>query len=286
VVLDNDFLSISMGNSASSVYSPSVYVQVKSEYIWSTGIEESRQQVLGAVEEIYDCEPEREQVSRVDLFADIPWSKRFQSGDVEKFTTRAKSKAAFYDCGRVSGFTIGKGEIQARIYDKTLEIRRSGKDWLYDLWGKEKDSPDLQVWRVEFQLRREALRDFRIETFEDLLASQQGLWNYCTSKWLSVRSSGSDDAARRRLASFWGVAQTAEQRPDDDGVKLVRRERIRRGMTETQAAAQVVGAAKSHARYRGVEDDLDALDLLIPVAQRMLRRVRQRKVERENIEED
>jgi hypothetical protein len=283
LVLDNDFLSVSLGNSASSVTSPSVYVQVSSELIWSAGIDGAYRQVLGAVSEIYDSEPEREQVSRVDLFADFAWSKRFQSGDIEKFTTRAKSKAVFCDGKRVSGFTIGKGEIQARIYDKTLEIRRSGKAWLYDLWEVNKD---VQVWRVEFQLRREALRDFRIETFEDLLASQQALWNHCTSKWLSVRATGRSDAARRRLARFWDVAQGAELIPGDDGTNLVRRERMSFGMTEAAAAAQMAGITKSYARNYGIEDHSDAFDNLIPRVRERLFQNRQREMERESTGED
>jgi hypothetical protein len=279
VILDNDFLSVSLGNTALSVTSPSVYVQVSSELIWSAGVDKAHRQVLGAVTEIYDREPEREQVSRVDLFADILWPKRFYSGDMQKFSKRAKDTTTRHHNGKVSGFTIGKGIVQARIYDKTLEIRRSGKDWLYDLWGVGKD---VQVWRVEFQLRRDALRDFRIETFDDLLNSSQALWDYCTSKWLSVRATGRSDAARRRMASFWGVARAAELRPGDDGAKLVRRERMKQGMTEKQAAAQMAGITKSYAISSGIESYSDAFDDLIPLTRSMLFQNRRRQT----IEED
>jgi hypothetical protein len=260
LVLSNDFLSISLDNSASSLLSPSVYIQVKSEFIWSAGLEEAYEQILRVVYGIYDDMPEREQVSRVDLFADFAWAKQFQPADVKKFITRAKSKVTHSDGQRISGFTIGKGKIQARIYDKTLELCRSGKEWLYELWGVSKG---VQVWRVEVQLRRESLKDFGIETFDDLLNSSQALWNYCTNQWLSMRA-GNKNAARRQLLDFWKGVQATRLNLRDDSINLVRRERVRSGMTEKQAADQMAGITKSYARSQGIESNSKALDFLIP----------------------
>jgi hypothetical protein len=258
IVLDNDSLSVSLGNSAASVFSPSVYLQVKSEFIWSVGLEDARRQAVIVAADIYNKEPEREQVSRLDIFADILWPKEFYPGDIEKFSTRAKSKATYHDNGKVSGFTIGKGDITARIYDKTLEIHRSRKDWLYDLW---RVGQDARVWRVEFQLRRDALKDFGIETFDDLINSLQALWDYCVNEWLRVRAGGKRSA---RLISFWEQAQMTKLGLGDDSVNLVRRERMRSGMTEKQAADQMAGITRSYARSYEIENHSHALDLLIP----------------------
>jgi hypothetical protein len=263
VVLSNEFLTISLGNSAPSPYSPSIYIQVKSQFIWSAGLQEVYEQILRIVNDIYDDVPEREQVSRVDLFADIAWSKQFEPEDIKNLITRARSKFTHYEGQRISGFTIGKGKVTARIYDKTLEIRKSGKDWLYDLWGIEKDNQNHRVWRVEFQLRREALKEFGIETFDDLLTASQALWNYCTSKWLSVRAAGNKNA-RRGLVGFWGKVQAANLKLGDDSSNLVRRERMRSGMTEKQAADQMAGITKSYARSHGIDSHSKALDRLIP----------------------
>lgn len=264
MVLDNAFLSLALDNRASSPSSPAIYAQVRSEFIWSAGFQESRQQALRVVTDIYGYPPEREQVSRVDLFADILWSKQFHSADIGKFSTRARSKGVFYDGERVSGFTIGKGDITVRIYDKTLEIHKSGKEWLYDLWGVSQDNQDVRVWRVEFQLRREALKEFGIESFNDLVNSQQALWNYCVQQWLSVRVTGKKNVARRALVSFWEAAQAVRLIPEDDTAKIVRRERMRSGMTEKQAADQMAGITKSYARNYEIENPSHALDCLIP----------------------
>ena len=259
VVLDNDSLNIALGNTAPWQSSPSVYVQVKSEYIWSTGIEEMHRQTLDVVNDLYMEASFREQVSRVDVFADIAWSKPFQAGDIQKFSKRAKDTNTWEAHGQVTGFTVGKGKIQARIYDKALELRRSGKDWLYDLWEVSQDS---QVWRVEFQLRREALKEFGIESFDDLLKASPSLWDYLTGKWLSVR-------ANKRLVSFWEAVQAAKFATGDNPVQFVKRVKMRVGMTWEQAVNQIGGIVESCARRHEIEVYSTAFNELIP-------RVRQR----------
>ena len=258
VVLENEFLTISLGNCVWSPNSPSVYVQVKSAFIHSSGIEAAHAQVLSVVSRIYDGPPQREQVSRVDPFVDIAWSKRFFTGDVGKFVTRAKDTDTRNHAGKVCGFIFGKGKIMARIYDKTLELRKSGKDWLYELWGV---SQGTQVWRVEFQLRREALKELRIETFDDLMAHSQALWNYCVNDWLRVRATG-QQKARRDLIKFWEIVQAAKLGADD--AKLIKREKMRSGMTEKQIFDQMAGLTRYYARIRGIENLSQALRELIP----------------------
>jgi hypothetical protein len=242
-------------------------MQVKSEFLWSAGVEEMHRQVLSVVSDLYGQEPEREQVSRVDFFADILWPKQFYPGDAEKFSTRAKSKTIFYDGSNVSGFVIGKGKIMARVYNKSLEARKSGKTWLFELWGIDENG---QVWRVEFQLRREALKELGIETFDDLLNSSQSLWDYCTGKWLSVRTTGKNKA-RRDMVRFWETVQAAKFKAG--AAPLIKRERMRSGMTEKQAAAQIGGIVESYARSHEIEIYSTAFNQLIP-------RVRERWVPR------
>lgn len=257
VVLDNDCLNIALGNTAPWQSSPSVYVQVKTAFIWSAGIDEAHRQTLRVVSDLYGQEPEREQVSRVDAFADTLWPNRFYPVDAEKFVTKAKSKTVFYDGSNVSGFVFGKGNIMARVYNKALELRRSGKDWLYDLWGVSQDS---EVWRVEFQLRREALKELGIETFDDLMNASQSLWDYLTGKWLYARKA----SKKTRLVRFWERVQAAKFAGGDNSVPLIKRERMRSGMTEKQAAAQIGGIVESYARGQEIDLYSTAFNQLIP----------------------
>ncbi len=77
------------------------------------------------------------------------------------------------------GFTFGHGDVVGRIYDKTRLIRKRQESWPEEVWqGRD---PERPVWRIEFQFRRGALRDFRIggdrvHSVADALAVR-GLWS-------------------------------------------------------------------------------------------------------------
>jgi hypothetical protein len=112
------------------------------------------------------------------------------------------------------GFTFGHGDVMARIYDKTRLMRKKQERWMEDVWqGRD---PDRPVWRIEFQFRRGALRDFwlgreRIHSVADALAVRHGLWRYAT-EWLSLRTPIPGDGNRWRwpVAPVWRAIREVE----------------------------------------------------------------------------
>lgn len=70
-------------------------------------------------------------VSRVDLYADLQGGD-LGPGDMRWFITTATFRKEHYESAvhqdrRLSGFQFGKSELVARVYDKTLELTKSGK---------------------------------------------------------------------------------------------------------------------------------------------------------------
>ena len=123
---------------------------------------------------------------------------------------------------RLSGFTFGKDDLVARIYDKTLESAVTGKTWPELLWTGR--APDLPVWRVEFQYRRPVLAALGLTGMGDVLRHRQGLWDYGT-RWLSLREKRPDsNRGRRPLAPAW--AQLAGACVSGSAVPLIR-DRVR-----------------------------------------------------------
>lgn len=184
---------------------PPAYMQLHSEYIHSVGIETAIGDTEAMLAKDFFPKGYRTIVSRADIFADEQgWNPTHD--DFQHFTCRGVRKGLFevprqeHAAGRqLSGFTFGKGDIVARIYDKTLESHASGKTWPTLLWqGRDEEHP---VWRVEFQFRRGALSGFGITSTDDLLRHRQGLWQY-GMQWLSLRR-GTGDGNRGR----WPVAQ-------------------------------------------------------------------------------
>jgi hypothetical protein len=80
--------------------------------------------------------------------------------------TRAKAKCARGFGRSFSGLEISSGEMKGRLYDKDLEIRTKSKKFMYDIWNiNEGELPkELRVIRIEFQLRRVALKELGIDS--------------------------------------------------------------------------------------------------------------------------
>lgn len=107
------------------------------------------------------------------------------------------------------------GDVSARLYDKTKEIVKSEKFFFKELWQQNGWDGESSVWRLEFQLRREALKtcqslnpDFIIELFNSL-------WRYYTTQWLSLRDVNPNDTNRSRweLAAEWQTLSEAKFNP-------------------------------------------------------------------------
>ncbi len=127
--------------------------------------------------------------SRVDIYCDFQgWVP--QPRDYDRFVTRSRRNTAHiaihHDGRRFTGFTFGHDAMVARLYDKTVEIRHSGKEWMRAVWAESLD-PSKPVWRLEFQLRRELLAQCSLQQPQDGLGKRQDLWTYAT-RWLSLRS--------------------------------------------------------------------------------------------------
>jgi hypothetical protein len=102
-----------------------------------------------------------------------------QQSDLDLLVGRGRRRRLELEGKAVQGFTVGKGELIARVYDKTREVRKSGKDWLHMLWRPPPDAGDTII-RVEFQFRRAVLSRYSVETIADLLSYSSSLWEFAT----------------------------------------------------------------------------------------------------------
>ncbi len=129
------------------------------------------------------------------------------------WVTRAKVLDRFSINRVFSGWTVGPGGvISARLYNKTLELKKSGKTYNQPQWEKAGWKPGQTVWRLEFQLRRSVLKELEVSTFADLLPRCGGLWRYATESWLRLSRSDKASANRKDLPThpLWQVLAGAE----------------------------------------------------------------------------
>lgn len=200
---------------------PSVRVQPRAEFLHAVGPE-------GVVEWCDEfaatvlASPILWQVSRVDLFADVQgWN--VVATDRRRFAARANSRRTYEDGDDLTGLQWGAGKpVLARIYDKTIEIQKDGKDWWPSVWGSSYD-PAKHVVRTEFQVKRDALREFGLHSPEQVLAARPMLWKYLTENWLSLRDASEDsNVSRRPVDPDWLVIQSAQLDSEGIGEDLVR----------------------------------------------------------------
>ena len=130
---------------------PSILAEIRSETLWNLGAKEAVRFILQL---LFDQGGKGITIkpSRVDLCVDFLAPTSFWKMDlINNRITRAKYAAPHLHSRKLTGISIGKGKLSARLYDKPLEIRqKSKKFWMFDIWGLENVPEGKIIIRVEF----------------------------------------------------------------------------------------------------------------------------------------
>jgi hypothetical protein len=254
VLVDNCY-HLQASNKNSKVL-PLVYVQISSEYLSSVGVEQAEQSLryiintLGLVNEPAN-------ISRVDLFVDFTAELRMDTFDpLQDWITRTLSIDLHYRHNQFSGWSFGMGgNIGARLYNKLLEIeKKSRKFYLCELWQAAGWDTAAQVWRMEFEAKRDALKELGIYKLDNLLHLQSALWIYLTQDWLRLAVPTPNDTNRTR----WPTHPLWEQitnvfKQESDQPKLQRFTPARLPADE-RLFVHGMGGLTSFMAARGIED--------------------------------
>jgi hypothetical protein len=200
--------SLRIGNWMEPIQRPSIMAQIHSETLWTKGPQLSLERLTnllnGEGASIVSI-----RVSRVDPCIDILLPEDSWTMELINFrVTRSKYAAPHFNGKNLTGISIGKGKISARLYDKPLEIKQQSKKyWMFDIWGV-KDVPEhYKIIRVEFQLRRRLLIELGIDTELDLFESIGNLWAYCTEKWFKFQDRPGNHHTMRKTLDWWKIVQ-------------------------------------------------------------------------------
>lgn len=188
-----------------------------SGYLWSFGHKQAYNKFYEWFEKTFKINISSSRISRADICLDTD-EIEFVESDIKSVVAKARKKVKYfvngeYSLGRkFSGFTIGGGgSLMARIYNKSLEIKQSGKQWFEHIWRENGSSLTKDIWRVEFQLRRKILKEFDINTVEHLWSKLDRVWAYLTQDWLQLKQDyGDNNVSRRKVKRKWEIVQKAE----------------------------------------------------------------------------
>ncbi|AQX74031.1 hypothetical protein B1772_00295 [Dehalococcoides mccartyi] len=214
-VLENADVSICIARKPENgrIY-PELYVTFRAEYLWS----------FNERNVVYDLKHwlstwaiiTGDKVSRCDLCIDLQMDMP-QINLANDVVTRAKGKTEYYGSlpaehyvngKRDTGYRFGQGAIISRIYDKSLEVVISQKEWFQTLWSAHGWDGVSAVTRVEFQCRRDFLKEMSVDDFWSLTERISDIWRYCVQDWLTIRTPGNDSHRHRwKIKDWWNVIE-------------------------------------------------------------------------------
>ncbi|MBI9086288.1 MAG: hypothetical protein JEZ11_21995 [Desulfobacterales bacterium] len=201
--------TLRIGNWMEPGAKPSVFAEISSETLWRLGPKMALKRLLsilrGQGASIVSIKP-----SRVDLCVDMLMDEGIWKMDLIQYrVTRSAYCSPHFHKAKMTGMSIGKGKVSAKLYDKPLEIKQQSKKyWMFPIWGLEKVPDGKRIIRTEFQLMREAIKDLGIDKIGELFASLDNVWAYCTQKWLKFQSNPGKHHTQRKTFPWWITVQS------------------------------------------------------------------------------
>jgi hypothetical protein len=178
---------------------PIIRVEFRSEYLTRYGYVFCIKQVNNIIKKILPTYTIK--VSEIHLATDIQ-GYNFNNLDKDRFAYRSRlsedmdeqnSIQKIFGTGlKKTGFTFGKGDFMLRVYNKTTQLRTIKKSgYVIPLrWEQHKNYDEHKdVWRVEFQLRRNYLKTLIgsngiLDGFEKVLNDIPNIWGHCVKRFV------------------------------------------------------------------------------------------------------
>ena len=271
---------------------PNVFVTVTSLPLMAYG----EAQIIKLIHLILDLlgySIERMSPSRADLcvdLVDVPMSVIEDAVKKRHYVSRPKKYNKFFNDQDVETIQFGSkySKIKARIYNKYIECRNNPikSQLLKELrWGKKPD-PELGAIRVEFELKRDHLRDqHSIITYHDLITKRKSLARWLTHDWLRLTDKKSSLGHSDRVgpSPLWQKvidafdSWTGEEIEERSKRKIV-------GADITRLISQVSGCLSSAIAHKGLfpadfyELETCIMDLLNPTYPKMIQAVYEKRI--------
>lgn len=177
---------------------PNFFVKFRSIALWHHGALKLHERFLAWAASVGMIQSQPERLSRIDFAFDYHLSEL--DFDEDNFISKAEKDTQFRKNGKVQTFQFGSDQVVLRTYNKVDEINeKSKKTWLFDLWGMDHD-----VWRIEWQVRKDYLRQLGISSFNSLAERQGDLLRVLVKDHTTLRIKSSDsNRSRWSMHPLW-----------------------------------------------------------------------------------
>lgn len=247
---------------------PMAYVKVSSAYLAHQRPETIYREMTELMQSFGNVEAPS--LSRVDVFVDFQCDYDMEGFPREAWVTRAGGFDTHARMGQFTGYSIGMGgSISSRLYNKTLEIKKSNKTYFDELWRRGGVNPERPIWRQEFEIHREVLNELRILSFDHLLDRLGSIWAYATQVWLRLTEPkiGDSNRARWPMHPLWQVLSEVRWRLDDQ--PMIRRFTMARLPSEARLCRFLISYITSFMALKGIRNFDEGARQAIEVARSM-----------------
>lgn len=210
-ILHNEIMSISISAHRSrNENNYPVAVRLKSLFLWQNGFLQAYEDSINILHDIFNGEFIKEKISRADICCHTD-NLNLIIDDVNSFRGTYKKNEIFMTNRKLSGITFGtftEKNCMCRIYNKSLEIKTSGKSWFNEIW-KNQQMDIEKVWNIEFQVGRTFFKDYNIETVTDFSLKTRAIWEKLTSDFLCYINQDDSNISRCSTKPEWLILQSA-----------------------------------------------------------------------------
>ena len=237
-----------------------VFIKIKQAPLWALGVKKAYNNVLFWLKDIFAF-PIAEKINRADLCCHTDMID-FARYDYFYFKTRANKKNTRINGSTINGFEFGVRDslIYCRVYDKTLEVsEHKNKSWFNDIWLD--NGADInKVWNVEFELKRDFLREYNIETVSDFLMYSKSIWQYLTNQWIVLTLNDCSRLENSTVLNEWSELSSGFL---ELGNKQFIRKEKQLAADKQAIIAQTFGYIRSYAAFDNISDLSTAVELLL-----------------------
>jgi hypothetical protein len=193
-VIENDVFVIQFGE----FNNPNFFVKFRSIALWHYNAFDLHKRFLAWASSIGMMQSQPERLSRVDYAFDYHLPDL--DFDENNFVSQSSKDSQYRKDGNLQTIKFGTDNVVLRIYNKVDEINeKSQKTWFFKLWGMDKE-----VWRIEWQVRKDQLRKLGISSFESLEERQGDLLRLLIKSHTTLRVASNDtNKSRWDLHPLW-----------------------------------------------------------------------------------
>lgn len=193
-IIQNDVFAIQFGE----FNRPNFFVTFSSVSLWHHSAFDLHKRFLTWASSVGMMQSQPERLSRVDYAFDYHLPEL--DFDENNFVSQSSKDSQYRKDGKLQTIKFGTDNVVLRVYNKVDEINeKSQKTWFFKLWGM-----DQEVWRIEWQVRKDQLRKLGISSFESLEERQGDLMRLLVKNHTTLRLQSNDsNKSRWELHPLW-----------------------------------------------------------------------------------